>query len=242
MDEQTNHYITSNQYIAFSTDASYNSNGVAWTYNAKSDAGATSKIAPELYFKYVKSKFGILDGMRIRGRLKRLEKAALNAIENGQEMMSEKFMREISRETRESVLYAKGFKHFIEREDLVKFKQKIREGHISDTLFKNFMRVIPKDILAKKKKAEPLFDDFVIYHYYNEDAQKKIEKKQKLTPSEHQAMRDPVLFGIIKETNRLYFIADWDDEFCDLSFEELVDKIGKSDEEFEIPREPKLNV
>jgi hypothetical protein len=53
-------------------------------------------------------------------------------------------------------------------------------------------------------------------------------------------MKDPVLFGIIKETNKLYFIADWDDEFCNLSFEELADAIGKDDEEITIQREPKL--
>jgi hypothetical protein len=55
-------------------------------------------------------------------------------------------------------------------------------------------------------------------------------------------MRDPVLFGIIKETDRLYFVADWEDDLCDLSFSEMIDAIGKDDEEFELKAKPVLDI
>jgi hypothetical protein len=105
---------------------------------------------------------------------------------------------------------------------------------------KDFTRVIPKNVLIKKEKVKDVFDDFVIYHYWNDEAEKNREKKQKISPAEKEKLRDPVLFGIIKETNRLYFIADWEDDFCDLTFSEMIEVIGKDDEEFELSSNPTL--
>lgn len=198
-------------------------------------------IAPELYFKYIKKKFGILEEMKLKSRLKKLEKAFYAAVENGQEALGNKIMTDMARETRESVLYAKGIRHFIEKADIDQHKRNIRDGHISDTKFGDFTRVIPKDVLEKKKKVEQFFDGFVIYHYWNEKAEKNRTTKQKMTAYERARMRDPVLFGVIRESNRLYFVADWEDEFCDLTFEEMIDVIGKDEEEHTISRNPKLN-
>lgn len=202
------------------------------------DAKMGTKISPQLYFKYIKKKFGTLEGMKLNSRLKRLEKAFNKAVENGQDALGEKFMKEIVRETRESMIYAKGFKHFIEFSDLHKFKNKIRKGHISDTKLEHYTRVIPDDVLAKKKKSEGLFDGYVIYHYRSPEA----SDVKHMSDSERAAMRDPVLFGVIKESNRLYFVADWEDEYCDLTFEEIIDVVGGDDDDYTLTREPKLGL
>lgn len=220
------------------TDFSFDSNAITVNGSVKNENG---KISPQLYFKYIKKKFGILEKVKLDARLKRLEKAFNAAVANGQEALGEKMMSDLARETRESVMYAKGIKYFIEKEDLDRYKRKIRDGHISDTKFKEFTRVIPKDVLDKKKKVEDCFDGYVIYHYWDESAEKVREGKQKMTAQEKDKMRDPVLFGVIKESTRLYFIADWEDEYCDLTFEEMIDVIGKDEDEMTIPRNPILN-
>lgn len=188
----------------------------------------TQGIHPVLAFKYIKKKFGLLEDITMKRRLEKLEKAFYQAIENGQEALSNKFLREISRETRESALYAKGIKYWIERSDIQNVKHKIKGGHISDTRFEDFTKVIPKDVLEKKKKVQDFFDGFVIYHYYNNEIEEKIAKKQKMSEDEKQKMKDPILFGWIKECDRLYFVADWEDEYCDLTFDEIVDVIGEN--------------
>ncbi len=197
-------------------------------------------IHPELYFKFIKKKFGLLDGQRFNKRIKALETAFDKAVESGQSMLSEKVLEELVVHAKESAIYSKGFKLFIEKEDLNKYKNKIRDGHISDTQLKDFTRVIPDKVLDKKKKTDGLFDGYVIYHYWNQETEDKTAKKQKMSSDEKARMRDPVLFGWIKETNRLYFIADWEDEYCDLSFEEVVDHLGKSEEDITLPRVPQL--
>lgn len=185
-------------------------------------------IHPTLAFKYIKKKFGLLDGLKLKIRLARLERAFNQAVDNGQEVLGEKFLRELTREARESMIYAKGIKSYVECDDVMKVKNKIRDGHISDTKFEDFTKVIPKDVLKKKQDTDGIFDGYVIYHYYNPEVEKKIAEKQKMTPDEVAKMKDPILFGYIKETNRLYFIADWEDEYCDLTFEELIDVVGEN--------------
>jgi len=231
--------MNSSDYITTNTDTTE-----AWvtTGNYHSDlisfeATASKGVSPRLYFKYIKKKFGTLEKMRLESRVKRLEKAFTKAVENGQISLGEKLMNQLTREVRESTLYAKGIKFFIESDDLKKFKNKIRGGHISDTKFEDFTRVIPKRVLKKKKKVEDVFDGFVIFHYWNEKAE---AEKNEMTPQEREDMRDPVLFGVIEESKRFYFIADWDDDYCDLSFEEMIDVIGKDDDEYSIPRNPEL--
>ncbi len=218
----------------FNTD--YGSSG---TIRVETDKNG---IHPELYFKYIKRKFGILEGVRMASRLKKLEKAALAAIDNGQEALSVKFMEELARHVFESELYAKGIKYFIKKEHLDKYKRRIRGGHISDTALEDFTRVIPAKVLKKKKEVEKLFDSFVIYHYWNEEEEQKREKKQKMNEEEKAKMKDPVLFGRKNNDTRLFFIADWIDEFCDLTFDEMADVVAKNDEDITIPAVPKLNL
>ena len=184
-------------------------------------------ISPIMYFKYVKSKFSVLEKIRLDARLKRLEKAFNKAVDDGQEYLAEKFMIELAVQARESAMYAKGVRHFVERDDVNKFKRKIRGGHISDTMFSSYTRIIPEKVLAKKKAVNAIFDDFVIYHYWDEKAEANREKKQKFSADEKARMKDPILFGIIKENDKLYFIDDWDDEFCDLTFDEMIE-IGRA--------------
>ncbi len=201
---------------------------VSVTINKHLDRG----ISPILYFKYLKNKFKVLERKRFDERLRRLEVAFYKAVEAGQEALGMKLLKEIAVETRESAMYAKGIKRYVELADVKKHKDNIRSGHISDTKLEEFTRDIPARVMKKKKAVEDLFDGFVVYHYWQEERK---DVKQ-MTPDEKSKMRDPVLFGTIKETDRLYFIADWNDELCDLSFEEMADAAGK----YMIEKEPEL--
>jgi len=226
-----NYYLSGQDFIINSSTDSWNG---SYTYcptetiNAGISLGQNDngKISPQLYFKYIKKKFGTLERIRLDRRIKKIEGAFDECVDSGQNVLAEKILTDLAREIRESVIVAKGVSEYIERSDLDKYKHQIKEGHISDTLLKGYTRVIPKSITSKIKKLKGVFDDFVIWHYYEEEVEKKREKKQKLTPREVDDMRDPVLFGIIKETDRLYFIADWEDDYCDLTFDEIVDVIG----------------
>jgi hypothetical protein len=183
------------------------------------------KIHPLLYFTYIKKKFKALEKKRLDNRIKDLQASFDAATNQGQMLLGERFMRDLIRETRECVLYAKGIRMFITREDLWKHKSNIKGGHISDTKLQDYVRVIPKNSLKKIQAMRPYFDDIVILHYYNPD-QKDLSK---MTPEEKQKTKDPVAFGILSQSDRWYFITDWTDDHCDLTFEQIAKVIKKFD-------------
>lgn len=143
------------------------------------DSGAKNKVRPEIVFKYMKKKFGTFERMSMDRRLSRLEKAFNAAVDNGQEYLGNKIWVELVREARESAMFAKGIKYFIENEHVMKHKRSIEGGHISNTPFQDFTRVIPDEVLEKKKKTEGLFDRYEIWHYWDEKAEQKRMKNQK---------------------------------------------------------------
>jgi len=224
----------------FTSLAQISGTGIAYTQVGNFLVEVKKGISPQLFFKSVKRKMGLLEGKKFNDRIKRIEKAFINAVDNGQCALGEKLLEELARETRESALFARGIKFFIEKTDLDKNKMKIRDGHISDTRLEKYTRVIPDDVLRAKKKVDDVFDGFVIYHYWNEKEDDVRAGKQKMNDTEKAAMRDPILFGYINESNRLYFVADWEDEFCDLTFDEIIDVIGKDEDEYILTKNPKL--
>jgi len=92
---------------------------------------------------------------------------------------------------------------------------------------KNFIRPIPDEVVAKIAEADKLevFDNYVIMHY-----DPKGKNKQD-TAKEEAKKRDPIVFGVIAGSTKLYYITDWIDEYCDLTLEKFVDtlKITKDD-------------
>lgn len=211
-----------------------NEPGYLYSWNISKPSG--SEISPILYFKYIKSKFNFLQIPIIEKRLKFLEEAFNEAVNNGQTVLAEKFLADFDRCSKETFAFAKGLKYYIELEDLNKFKKSLGEGHISDTEYSNYTRVIPKRVIKEKQKYDGIFDSFVIYHYYNE----KQEDLKEMSSKEKEKMKDPVLFGIIKGSTRRYFIADWEDEYCDLRFEDIIKHLGKNAKK-QITKVPDLN-
>lgn len=187
-------------------------------------------IHPQLYFNYVKSKFRPVEQKKLERQFGIIEKAFDKAMEAGQEALAADFLRQIVRETREAQLIAKGINYFIEEEDLHKFKYSIRDGHISDTPLQHYTRLIPAEVVKKKKAVEELFDSFIVYHYWTEDAR----DVKAMSPETKQRMQDPVLFGRMDGSNRYYFVADWIDEYCDLTFDDIINRLGERKSNFKL--------
>jgi hypothetical protein len=77
-------------------------------------------------------------------------------------------------------------------------------------------------VLEVKLKTDALgiFDNYVVLHYDPDG------KATQMTEAEIAAKKDPILFGVIQHRRRLYFIADWVDEQCDLTLDQIADTLG----------------
>jgi len=45
--------------------------------------------------------------------------------------------------------------------------------------------------------------------------------------AEIDAKRDPILFGVIDGKRKLYFVGEWEDEYCNLTLDQMADVLGR---------------
>lgn len=123
----------------------------------------------------------------------------------------------------ESVLAVSGFNHYITFKDLISLQLNCKKQLNLDYI-RNFTRVIPDEVYEKKIIADNLlvFDNYVILHYDPEG------KSFSLTDEEEKIIKkDPILFGVINGSEKLYYIADWIDDYCDLTLDQVIEKLGE---------------
>lgn len=172
------------------------------------------KKDPVDFFMEVKNNFSELDGVevdetKILPLLKKLEisrqKYAVSQVVN------ENKLKKI-----ENILFKAGFKQYQTQESIIKFIKQCKKG-LCLTEIEYFDRVIPEDVMKKFDAAEATkqFDNYYILHY---------DPKKSNNPyyTSDLKPKDPIMFGVIKGSSKLYYIADWIDEFCDLTYKDIL--------------------
>lgn len=151
---------------------------------------------------------------RIYSLITLLKKAELM----GQEALKENIFKEMIVDKYESILWSCGYNRYIGEEDLLKFAKNSKK-QLSIDYIKNYVGVIPDDVLEKKLKIDLLeiFDNYVVLHYDPD------RKNSEMTKEEKKVAQDPILFGVLSGSKKLYYIADWIDEDCDLTWKNLED-------------------
>ncbi len=178
------------------------------------------KISALQFFKMVKDK---LEKPEVYAeKINEFIKVAEHAKSMGQVALYEEIKRDINIVKKEALLLSSSFYTCITEQQIVQFYKESDKG-LSLHYIKNFGRVIPKAVCDQKIKADELcvFDNYVVLHY------DKDQKSFKETHAEREKRKDPILFGVISGTRKLYYIADWIDEYCDLTIKQLVDKFGQ---------------
>lgn len=145
----------------------------------------------------------------------------------GQVAQEEKLLRALVVHIYESVLAVSGFSQYIELKQLQDLQKKCKRLLDLDYLT-NFTRIIPTDVAERKIKADELhvFDNYVVLHYDPTGAMTAMTEEEEQREIRRKA--DPVLFGVIEGSTKLYYIGDWVDEYCDLTWDQIVEKIGSS--------------
>ena len=161
-----------------------------------------------------------------RDRVSDYLKSIHNAVTVGQTALVEDLLRGLVTNKYESVLFAEGLYYVVNEQQMVSFVKQCEKG-IKLEYVKNFTRPMPQDIVDKIAKINQLevFDNYVVLYY---DPDGKIYKE---TAREEAKRRDPIIFGVIAGSTKLYYIADWVDEYCDLTLEKFIDVIGVKQEE-----------
>lgn len=207
----------------------------ASTFNIKFNNNKTSSVLElKNFFDGIKSSVTKLDYKNINEILSKYE-SILSAAENNKQVALIERLNDYSEVLKnELILSTSEFNKFLDEKDVVKFyetasKHEKYNTFLCLTYIKNFVKIIPAEISELKQKADKLkvFDNYVILHYdYNGTAVDD-------TKAEKQKKKDPILFGVIKNSKRLYYIGDWIDEYCDLTLDVLIKTIGISEKKLD---------
>lgn len=212
--------------------------GLATTYGFSSSTNKNDakRIGPKLYFNYVKSKLTKLEQKKLKSRLSKLQTLVKNAEDMGQHALYEEFGKMLAVVARETEAAVCGYDTWVNTTDITKFMTQVRENDESKqqiVFFKKleeFSRVIPADIqkVIKSAKKKGIFDElWVLYLDYSGEQVK--------TNKEKIREKDPILFGRFSyDPNKMFYLADWVDEYCDLTLSKFVDTLKASDPEYQV--------
>lgn len=167
-----------------------------------------------------------------KDRVSKYLTALHNATNIGQTALQEELIRGLITNRYESVLYAEGCYYAVTEEQVAKFASRCEKG-LKLSYLKNFSRPIPQEVIDKIARMNELevFDNYVILYYDPEGA------VYKETAYEEAKRRDPIIFGVIAGSKKLYYVADWIDEYCDLTLDAFVDSLGIKKEDLHFDAE-----
>ena len=164
------------------------------------------------------------------------EIAISNATKAGQTALVDKLKTRLESAKSEVQLVTIGLVKYLTEDQVVDFYHKSKKDkNLKLTWIKHFVKPIPSIALDAKSNLDNqfVFDNYVILHYDpNNDATDltNVEKEEEI-----KRKKDPILFGVIKDSRRLYYIADWQDEYCNLTLdtviETLQEKVGEINNE-----------
>lgn len=179
-----------------------------------------TEVSVEEFFNLVK-----MDKLKlkiVKNVLSQYELSIQRAEIAGQEALAEKLRDNVEIVKREIEAIIAGIDKYITVEQFEDLKKKATRG-IEVTPIKNFTRHIPDKVIEKiaSVRSKNVFDEFVVVHY---DPQKKAVE---MTKKEIAKKKDPIVFGLIRDSGKMYFIADWIDEYCNLTLEEVVKITGR---------------
>jgi hypothetical protein len=234
-----------NTFYTLSTPI-YGANIATPNVEIKVELNASDKgITPKFYFKIVKGKFKKLEREKLKAQLIKLRSLVKNAKEFNQQALYERFSEMIAVIARELEAEALGLTTYISKQDVDKYRSRVIEidgskgNRISVNFEKleDFKRSIPKLPGDKIKRVKEL-NLFDTYHILHLDYTKEVVKTNK----EKIREKDPIVFGAyLYAPDRLYYICDWVDEFCDLTLDKFVDTLRLEDPEYELETSPDLD-
>lgn len=149
--------------------------------------------------------------------------AALEKLKNlGQTALYQSMAFDVEMYRAEAQMFATDMTKYVSEDNIVHFIKKSPKALRLDWI-KNFVRIIPDDVAAKKIKADELhiFDNYVVLHYDPDG------RGSEMTVEEKVRAKDPILFGVVIGSRKLYYIGDWIDEYCDLTLEKVIEFMGE---------------
>lgn len=183
-------------------------------------------VNPDVYFKMIKD----MKHTTSDEDLDKFYDSSLLLLEKyrklGQKAMLRKLMFIVDCIPKERELVKKGIDVFIYRDDIEEYINSVENKVVKIIELKNYPREIPDELIPTIDETRDIFDEyFVLFTDFTGKIERKVEADRRA--------KDPILFGAFIDSrnnnlnDRLYYLGDWEDEYCDLTLEKLVEAKGK---------------
>nr|DAG61077.1 MAG TPA: hypothetical protein [Caudoviricetes sp.] len=184
------------------------------------------ELTPQQYFNKIKErKHNITDDVLVKVYDNCLE--LLNKYKiTGQKKGMKKLMFHLECIEKEREIVKMGINTFIYQDDIEEYIDSVAKDTVKIIELENYEREIPDDIVNIIEKVKDKFDQlYVVFTDYTGKVERQIEKERR--------EKDPILFGTFQNQSnrtmidRFYYIGDWEDEYCDLTLDKMVNETEK---------------
>lgn len=172
----------------------------------------------------------------LKGKKEEMSKAMLDHIyENamtlmkrykitGQKLAMKKLMFYVEKIEKEKMLVDKGYTTFIYKDTIEDYIDNVADGVVKIVELENYERDLPDEVIDIVADVQDIFTNlYVIFTDYTGKAERKVKA--------HRREKDPILVGgfMLKDSmgvsERLYLLADWVDQYCDLTLEKMISQM-----------------
>lgn len=146
-------------------------------------------------------------------------------IKTGQVKAAKKLMFHLDSLEKEKDIIKAGVDTFIYRSDIEDYIDNVAKDVVKVIELENYERDIPEEVVEVIEKVKDKFTKmYVIFTDYTGKIERSVEKERR--------EKDPILLGTLQNKatrtiiERFYYIADWVDEYCDLTLDRMVDEMA----------------
>lgn len=201
------------------------------------EEGKKVALLANQYFDGVKNKKEQLSAEQLAKELSFIPSQIEELKQLGQTGLAKKLELDLLNIAKERIALANGFNTFVRVGDVLQFINLVDSKVVKLADISMFPRLIPDapKKIYKKAKDLKIFDKFfILYVDYNEETAKVTTAEQKEIRKRN---RDPIIFGSFtriekRDDDKLFFICDWEDEFCDVTLSKMVSTLAKQNKQY----------
>jgi len=183
----------------------------------------------EEFFWLIKKGYGEISVEKANRYIEEIAKQIKNAKSLWQEELYQQLVDSLSSIKKEAlvigVLWINNFVYETDVDDLT--KNWIKDRLVYRTDIKKYKKMIPDDCIKDIDRSikSKLFDEIIILHTKKNQRRSSLDKSKKVANSWRRKV-DPIAFGRMNWTDRLYPICDWVDDECDFTLKDIEDKVN----------------
>lgn len=194
-------------------------------------------LTPQEYFDKLKQLKHQSSSESLDGMYEHCEGLLRKYIATGQARAAERLVFTMEVIQREHRLVEMGITTFVYKDAIEDYIENVADKAVKLIELRNFVRDVPDGIAAVVAQVKDIFDEFyVLFTDYTGKEERRVEKERRA--------KDPIIFGCFASTpsnrngrrnenriliDRFYYLGDWEDEYCDLTFDKMLQQMEEKD-------------